>query len=228
MRETDVFEVEDHKLVALGTKINTFLSTDGPRVGVPTDESDAAAVKHTALKVTLVKVDGGNPGPVDYKDHEAARDAMKISYRTLVNHHLRYNDKVSDSNLEVMGLPIWKKSRVRKVKPLTHPEGELVNNGPGQLKGRFHDEGSSAVGIPVTADSLEVRIECDGEDGRHTWTETFHTARPKINLPPELCNRKCLAKARWLCDNGEKGHWSNSFEVVTVLMDEWGKPVLAT
>ncbi|GHU76029.1 hypothetical protein FACS189461_3100 [Spirochaetia bacterium] len=224
MRESDVFAVEDHKLFTLGTKIGAFLSTDGARVGVPPAEIDAAAALHSAFGVTLAVIDGGNPGPVDYKNNEAARDTMKSGYRTLINHHLRYNELVSDANLRVMSLPVWKKTRVRKVKPETHPEGEFFNDEPGQLKGRFHDEGSSAVGIPRTADSMEISIEAEGEGGIDVWNETFHTARPSFSLPPELCNRKCLAKTRWLCDNGEKGPWSDSFEVVVVLVDDWGKP----
>ncbi|GHV13626.1 hypothetical protein FACS189491_08830 [Spirochaetia bacterium] len=227
MRETNVFEVEDHKLFALGTNINSFLTTDGVRVGVPAVETDAAALLHTAFGLTLAVIDGGNPGPVDYKKNEAARETMKNAYRALVSHRLRYNELVTDANLTEIGLPIWKKTRVRKVKPLTHPEGELVNGGPGQLKGRFHDEGSSMVGIPATADSMEVCIEYDGDGGIHTWNEIFHHARPEFSLPPEFCNRKCRARARWLCDNGEKGLWSDSFEVAAVLLDDWGKPAAA-
>ncbi|GHT87723.1 hypothetical protein FACS1894137_15330 [Spirochaetia bacterium] len=219
MEQKDVFEVEDHLLLAQGHKITSFLDVHGSEKNVPSDVVAATAAVLATFEGCLAVVDGGNPGPVDYRLLLEARNALKTNLRRLVNSHLRYNDEVTDADMIVMGLLIWKTTRTRKVKPVTHPEGELINDEPGHLKGRFHDEGSAIIGIPDTADSLELSIEYDNAEGSvSVWKDTFHTARPEFSLPSPFCNRKCRAIARWRCDNGGKGIWSNPFEVFVTLM----------
>jgi hypothetical protein len=221
MDEPDAFKLEDHHLLVQALKICSFLDESGERIGAPAAIITATRTLTVTFKGTLAVLDRGNPGASDYEANKEAREALITGLRKVVNNYLRHNDAVSELDLTAMGLRIWKKNRSPKTAAKTHPEGELTNDEPGHLKGRFHDEGSDRIGIAKGSDILEISIEYDRGDGSvNVWHEIFHTARPEFSLPPEFCNRLCRAKARWRNNNDQKGLWSNPFNVYVVLLEE--------
>ncbi|GHV76674.1 hypothetical protein AGMMS49942_14950 [Spirochaetia bacterium] len=209
---------------SLGKRLLSYMVTDGSRLLIDAGAIAAAAVPINAYSAALNTVHNvPNHSLADISAKDEAKAASISAVNAFITLNLRTNALWTRVDSVKVGFGDGGGSTSLRPPPSTHPNGSYAYIEPGRLKAKFRDEVTGRVAIPDGADRVDVLMVFDNGDGTcTTWTENYSTAHPVIILPPECCNKKGMAKARWQNNNPTKGPWSDSVPVLCLLMDTLG------
>ncbi|GHT83862.1 hypothetical protein FACS1894137_06080 [Spirochaetia bacterium] len=209
----------------IGKRLLSYMGTDASRLNI---SSAALAVVAGPLAFYFVKFDAVHSAPnhtaADIAAKNEAKAAAISALDTFIMLNLSANPEWTKEDEVKVGFGDSEGAYRFRPVPSTHAIGVYTPYGPGRLLVKFSDEGNGHIAIAEDSDSVDVHIVFTGENGAvTTFSDNYSTARATVILPPNCCNKRGMAKARWRNNNPEKGPWSDSVPVFCLLMDDLGK-----
>ncbi|MDR1336923.1 MAG: hypothetical protein LBK22_08850 [Tannerella sp.] len=199
----------------------TIMKADPTRYGVRPEELAPLTALQTAWVATYtVAKNRHNRTSADVTAKDEAGAAFREGIRKFRKRFLVENPKVSDADLIRMGLHVDKTTRTPAKTPTSYPSQKRVRHLAPRVY-EFHVEDSEQEGRakPEGVHGFEMGYFI-GEAGLKIVPEqfthsVFDTASPQqLTFPPEALAQTAYLAYRWENTRGEKGPWSEVYEIV--------------
>ena len=214
----DYIPHQDGAFLEWAVNLLSYTAANKERFGIAEAAITPLQTELAAYQTAHAAAIAPNHGKADTTAKNEARDSLKSALRRFVNAHLRYNEAVSDSDKNKLGLhiPDGKPSPVSA--PATRPEFEIDLSQFRQLRVSFHDQDSSRRGKPAGVHGAEIRWDfhdappAEVEELSHSEfaTKTPHT----LGFTEGQRGKRVYICLRWENSKGDKGPWGELLNAI--------------
>jgi hypothetical protein len=141
-----------------------------------------------------------------------ARKALEQTLRQNVKLYVAYNPVLTNEQRELLGVPVYDKTRTPIPTPTTVPEFRIDWKGVGELKIIFKDAGAESKGRPYGINGAVLIYDVLPEPpvGPSALTRSVLVTRSPyvLKFPEEEGGRRAYITLCWQNNKGQKGPWA--------------------
>ena len=201
---------------------NSFAATLTPNVvrfGIPTETFATLQTKKASWESRLAIVNNASSRTsAAVGDKNRTREDYEKFLRALVKEYLMYSSKVTDTERQLLGITVIKKSHTPVPVPSTVPMAKVKLPSPSTVTVYFSDSDAANRAKPAGVHGAEIAwaiLDAQPADWSALTNSVFDTKSPyEFSFPGTERGKKLFFSLRWENTRGEKGRWSEIYEAV--------------
>ena len=151
-------------------------------------------------------------------EKDEARKSLEAAIRTSLKAYVTYNPAVTDKDRANMGLPIHKTTHTPVPVPMTVPEASVKLVASGVVEIHFHDKDAETKRKPTGVHGVEIAwdiLESNPQSPQKLNKSAFDTKTPhRLVFDFAERGKHVFFALRWENTKGEKGEWSDLYDVI--------------
>jgi hypothetical protein len=183
-------------------------------LGIPPAEYELLQAQGNTFKTALSLIeDVDTRTRTNIREKNDARKALESHVRSVVSEFMAHSTRLTNKQREMLGIPIYKKTRTPAPVAETYPDFDLDTNMLRRIKIHFYDKGKKKTKAkPEGQHGAEIRyaiLEAEPKDVMQLNHSLFDTHTPfTLEFIDADRGRKVYLALRWENTRGEKGPWS--------------------
>ena len=197
----------------------SYLNADFQAWGIPAATmSELKALSDLFGKAYAVTIDASTRTRPAVVEKDKTRKNLEAVIRTTLKAYVTYNPAVTDKDRANMELPIHKTTLTPVPVPMTVPEASVKLVASGVVEIHFHDKDAEKKRKPAGVHGVEIAwdiLESNPQSPQKLTKSAFDTKTPHRLVFDFMERGKHVFFAlRWENTKGEKGEWSDLYDVI--------------